>query len=138
MSAADKAKLDGDDTGLSLGPIRVRTGQVQTTDATVTTVVSYAMTDETVAAFDVVVTAARRTNVTKAGRWKRSVVYRRTSAGSATIVGAIENGTDQETDSAWDVTIDTSTATVRVRVTGASSTNINWTAEMRIQETLAT
>ncbi len=113
-------------------------GEVQTTDATVTTVASFAMNDETLAAFDVIVTAARGTNVTKGGRWKRSVVYRRTSAGAPTIVGAIETGTDEETDAAWDVTIDVSSNTVRVRVTGAGSTNVNWTCELRVQETLAT
>jgi hypothetical protein len=112
--------------------------EVATTDATVTTLTSFTMVDETIAAFDVVVTAARRTNVTKGGRWKRSVVYRRTSAGAATIVGTLETGTDQETDAAWDVTIDTSTNDVRVRVTGAAATDINWTCEMRVQETLAT
>ncbi len=113
-------------------------GEVQTTDATVTTVASFAMNDETLCAFDVVVTAARGTNVTKGGRWKRSVVYRRTSAGAPTIVGTLESGTDEETDAGLDVTIDVSSNTVRVRVTGIIATNFNWTCELRVQETLAT
>lgn len=118
--------------------IRSQAAEVSTTDATVTTLTSFAMADESLVAFDVVVTAARQTNVTKGGRWKRSVVYRRTSAGAPTIVGTLESGTDQETDAGWDVTIDVSSNDVRVRVTGAAATNINWTCELRAQETLAT
>jgi hypothetical protein len=130
---------DANDTSLSLCPIKIRKAQVQTTDATVTTLLSYTMTDETLCAFDVVVTVARRTNVTKGGRYKRSVVYRRTSAGVATIVGTLETGTDQETTAGLDVTIDTDGANaVRVRVTGEAATNYNWACEMRIEETLAT
>lgn len=120
------------------GVIKSVVAEVQTTDATVTTCGSYTMSDETLCAFDVIVTAARRTNVTKGGRWKRSVVYRRTSAGAPTIVGTLETGTDQETDSAWDVTIDVSSNDVRVRVTGAAATNVNWITEMRVQELPAT
>lgn len=107
--------------------------EVQTTDATVTTVASYAMSDETLCAFDVVVIATKRTTVTEGGRWKRSVVYRRTGAGVATIVGTLETGTDQETSAGLDVTIDTDGAsTVRVRVTGLAATNINWTCRMSV------
>ncbi len=114
-------------------------GEVQTTNDTVTTVVSFTMLDQTLCAFDVIVTAALQTAVTKGGRWKRSVVYRR-AGGVATIVGAIETGTDQETDAGLDVTIDTDGANVvRVRVTGLpATTNLNWTAELRVQETVAT
>ncbi len=112
--------------------------EVQTTDATVTTLASFTQLDETLVAYDVVVTAARGTNVTKGGRYKRSVVYRRTSAGAPTIVGALESGTDEETDAAMDCTIDVSGNAVRVRVTGIAATNFNWTCELRVQETIAT
>lgn len=114
-------------------------GELQTTDDTVTTVVSFTMVDETLCAFDVIVTAALQTAVTDGGRWKRSVVYRRTAAGVPTIVGTLESGTDQEVTAGLDVTIDQDgTDTVRVRVTGIAATNFNWTAELRVQETLAT
>jgi len=71
-------------------------GEVQTTNDTITTVVSFTMLDETICAFDVIVTAALQTNITDGGRWKRSVVYRRTGAGIPLIVGTLESGTDQE------------------------------------------
>lgn len=113
-------------------------GEVSTADDTVTTLASFAMLDETLCAFDVVVTAASKTTVTIGGRWKRSIVYRRTGGGVATIVGAIETGTDQETDAELDVNIDTDGAeVVRVRVTGIAATDLNWTCELRVQETLS-
>ncbi len=112
-------------------------GDVTTSGNSATTVASYAMTNETLCAFDVIVTAARATNVTKGGRWKRSVVYRRTSSGAPTIVGTLESGTDQETDAGFDVTIDVSSNTVRVRVTGIAANDIHWNAELRVQESAA-
>jgi hypothetical protein len=113
--------------------------EVQTTDATQTTCGTFTMADETLCAFDVIVTAAKRTTVDKGGRWKRSVVYRRTGGGTPTIVGSLESGTDQETDAGWDVTIDVSSNDVRVRVTGGiATTNVNWSAEIRVQEQLST
>jgi hypothetical protein len=97
------------------------------------------MLDETMCAFDVIVCAALQTNVTDGGRWKRSVVYRRTGGGVPTIVGTLESGTDQEVTAGLDVTIDQNGVdTVRVRVTGIAATNFNWTAELRVQETVAT
>lgn len=113
-------------------------GDVTTTDATVTTLASHSMTDETLCAYDVIVTACKGTAATKGGRWKRSVVYRRTSAGVSTIVGTLESGTDQETDASLDVTIDTDGAhLVRVRVTGIAATTFHWNAELRVQQSAA-
>jgi hypothetical protein len=108
---------------------------VQTTDDTVTTLEAFTMADLTICAFDVVVTAVT-SDGTKGGRWKRSVVYQR-AGGAATIVGAIETGTDQETDAGLDVTIDTSTNDVRVRVTGLDATILRWGCELRVQEQAA-
>jgi len=114
-------------------------GELQTTNGTDGYIVSFTMLNETMCAFDVVVCAALQTNVTDGGRWKRSVVYRRTGGGAPTIVGTLESGTDQEVTAGLDVTIDQNGVdTVRVRVTGIAATNFNWTAELRVQETVAT
>lgn len=109
----------------------------QSDAAATTTLYQFAMSDETLCAFDVIVTCARRTNVTKGGRYKRSVAYRRTGGGAPTIVGSLENGTDQETTSGDNVTIDVSGNNVRVRITAADSDSRNWFGEIRIQETVA-
>jgi hypothetical protein len=120
------------------GSVRSVVGEVQTSSTSQTTVASYAMTDETLCAFDVIVTCARRTNVTKGGRWKRSVVYRRTSAAAPAIVGTLETGTDQETTAGDDVTVDVSGSSIVVLVTAADADARNWLCELRVQETLAT
>jgi len=112
--------------------------EVQTSSTTTTTAGSFTVPDETLCSFDVVVTYARRTNVTKAARYKRSVSYRRTSGGAPTIVGSLETGTDQETTAADDVTIDVSSNDVRVRVTAADADNRNWTAHIVVHEQLST
>ena len=115
-------------------------GELQTSaaGASATPLASYTMVDESICAFDVVVTMARQTNVTKGGRYKRSVAYRRTAGGAPAIVGAIETGTDQETTAGDDVTINVSGNIVRVIVTAADADPRNWTCELRVQETLAT
>lgn len=111
--------------------------EVQTSSTTQTTCGSYTMTNETLVAFEILVTCARRTNVTKGGRYKRSVVYRRTSSGSPTIVGSLESGTDQESTAGDDVTIDVSSNDVRVRVTAADTDGRNWTTEIYVTEQTA-
>ncbi len=108
-----------------------------TTNATQVAIITFPMVDETACAFDVIVTACRSPAATKGGRWKRSAVYRRTSGGSATIIGTIETGTDQETDAGFDVTFSVSSSSVRVMITGLASNTIHWTAELRVQETAA-
>jgi hypothetical protein len=110
-------------------------GEVQTSSVSATTVASYTMSDETHCQFDAIVTFARRTNVTKAGTYKLSVAYRRTSAGAPTIVGALVSQPEQETTAGDTVTIDVSTNDVRVRVTAADTDGRNWTCELRVQET---
>jgi hypothetical protein len=112
-------------------------GEVTTSSTSATTVASYAMTDETHAQFDAIITYGRKTATTKAATYKRSVAYRRTSGGAPTIVGSLVAGTDQETTSADDVTIDVSSNTVRVRVTAADSDDRYWMCDLRIQEVIS-
>ncbi len=114
-------------------------GELQTTDATASNILTFTMVDETVCSFDVVVTACLQGAATDGGRWKRSVVYRRTGAGVPAIIGTLETGTDQEVSAGLDVTIDSDGVdTIRVRVTGILATNFNWSCELRVQETRAT
>jgi hypothetical protein len=121
----------------ALGSIFPVVGTAQTSSTTPEIIASYAMADETMCAFDAIVTSARRTNVTKAGRWKLSVVYRRTGGGAPTIVGSLEAPPGQETE-ANTVTIDVSSNTVRVLGTAADSDPRNWMCELRVQKMLAT
>lgn len=107
---------------------------VTTTDATVTTLTSYTMSDETMCYFTVIVTAARLTNVTKAAAYERRVAYRRTGGAAPTIIGSLVSGTDQETDAGMNVTIDVSSNDVRVRVTGVAANSLRWGCSLVVQE----
>jgi hypothetical protein len=73
----------------------------------------------------VMIVAASSTNT---ACYARQVCIRNT-AGTTAIVGSVQTiGTDQETDAAWDVTVeanDTNDA-LRILVTGAASTTIRW------------
>jgi hypothetical protein len=73
------------------------------------------------------ITAASTTNTAS---YARQVCIRNT-AGTTSLVGSVQTiGTDQETDAAWDVTVqanDTNDA-LQILVTGAASTTIRWLA----------
>lgn len=114
--------------------------EVQTVDDTITTLSSFIMVDETLCAFDVIVTAVLQGAATDGGRWKRSVAYSRTAAGIPLIVGTLETvGLDQKISGGLDVNIDDNGVdTIRVRVTGIAATNFNWGCELRVQESLTT
>lgn len=108
---------------------------VATANATVTTVASYTMADESICYFRATVTAARGTNVTKGAVYVREVAYRRTGGGVATIVGSLSSVLTSETDAAMDATIDTDAAnTVRVRVTGIAATAFTWSCTLEVME----
>ncbi len=113
-------------------------GEVQTSSTSQTTLASFTMADESHCSFDIIVTYARRTNVTKRATFRRAVSYYRTSAGGATISGSLESGVDQGLTSGDAVTVDASGNDVRVRVTAADTDPRNWSCEIRAQETLAT
>lgn len=133
---------DTDDVSLAYGSFRVRKGQVRTTSATPAPIAQYVMLNESQAAYEVTITGVSETAATNSGRWKFSVVYKRTAAGVATIVGSLDTSSvPQKTAgaSAWAPTINTDGAsTVRAMAVGVAATNIRWTVEMRIQETIST
>ena len=112
-------------------------GEVSTSSVTQTTILSFAMADESSVVLDAIVSHSRRTNVTKAGCWKRLACYRRTGGGAPTLVGAIQSGTDLETTPSDDVTFTVSGNTVRVSVTAADTDPRTWLGELRVQETRA-
>ncbi|AUX42640.1 uncharacterized protein SOCE26_040730 [Sorangium cellulosum] len=113
----------------------VRTGGVAVTEnATTATAASYAVPDDTVAHVAAVVVARNRSTGDSAV-FRRTVGVKRHDSGPATLVGAVQTfGSDGEdaAASAWDVTLDTSGNDVRVRVTGAASTNVSWFAHLEV------
>lgn len=138
VAGAERLNIQKDRVVFSgtLATIHSIEAELQTAAGTIATLASFTMADNTLCAFDVIITFARRSSVTKAGRYKRSFVYRR-AGGAPTIVGSVESGTDQQTE-ANTITIDTNSNDVRVRVTPADADGRNWIIEMRVQETLST
>lgn len=103
--------------------------KVRTTDATVTTLVSYAIpTDTAVKITGAVI--ARRTGGA-AGAAQDCAAYSvdclvKVTAGTAAQVGAGGVTTVGESQAGWDVTLSASGADMRIRVTGAANNAITW------------
>lgn len=112
------------------GISRMATGsaKVLTTDATVTTVQTYTIPASTTWAFDGYV-VCRRTGGSS-GTAEDGASYRvegviKNVAGTATSIGSTVTVIG-ESQAAWDVTVDVTGATARIRVTGAANNNISW------------
>ena len=108
------------------------TGDVDTTDATWTTILTLSPGVSTGLTLRGSV-AAIKSDGTKAGGWDFTVRVRRPSSGNpvtgtAFFALAEHDGTD------WDVRVQTSGATVVVQVQGEAATNITWRAEIAATE----
>lgn len=114
---------------------KVYQGRVATTDATVTTINTVAITASNTYLLEARV-VARRTGGT-AGTADDGAVYIRramitTKAGTVTI-NATQDGLTQEDQAGWDCTLAVSGANVLVRVTGAVDNSITWHSTLTVQ-----
>ncbi len=128
--AGDVRRYDGNQFVLSPGEVK---NEVSTTDATVTTIATIPIPDDTAVWIETDV-IARRTNAAGRGKWKRGALVYREAAGAATLEGAVWTPLTVESDGAWDVTIDVDGNDARVRVTGVASQDINWTSRHTVEE----
>ena len=104
--------------------------QVQTTNATPTTLSTIVLADDTTYVIEARI-VARDTGGTKRASYVRTVMAHRQSAGSATLGGAgIEADFTDETTAAWDATFVVSGNNVLVQVTGEAATTIDWAADV--------
>ncbi|MCI0341690.1 MAG: hypothetical protein L0216_11180 [Planctomycetales bacterium] len=111
-----------------LTPHRI-SATVQTTNATQTTVLSYTIPDETTFLARAIVLAMRQSSTSCAG-YRREVWGKRQSAGAPTI-GAIVGDTWEDVAS-WDATYTISGNDLRVSVTGAAGSTIDWLATLEL------
>lgn len=107
-------------------PIRAR---VATTDATVTTLFTATVpVNHTVIVSGYVV--ARRTGgsggAANDGAGYRVEFCAKNTSGTAALIGAGTVTVLGESQAGWDVTLDASGGTIRVRVTGAANNNVSW------------
>ena len=109
-------------------------GRLTTTDATVTTILTLDIEDN--AAYRVTVEVlARQTNAANRAAYVREFLVYREAAGAATQEGStLARVTDIESNAAWDVTVDVTGNTARVRVTGAVGATINWQADAVVRK----
>jgi len=107
--------------------------EVTTADATITDIHTWTITDEATTIADVVLSAVSDDGVTSDG-WKGTIMFNR-DGGTVTATTPI---TTQLGASALVFTLDNSTSTGRVRVTGIAATNIRWVATVRLQVTTTT
>ncbi len=110
------------------GVTRSRIFTVTTTNATETTLATIALDDDTVTKLDVLI-VARNTGAAEGAQFNLSMGYLR-DGGAPVAIGTVTSSDARSTSGAttWTATIDVSSNDARVRVTGANSTNINWTA----------
>jgi hypothetical protein len=101
-------------------------GTVQTTDATQTNVLTYALLDASVYSITAYVTARDSSGNCK--MFHRAICAKR-SGGGATLVGNVMSlvaDQGEAASTAWACTVDVSGNDVRVRVTGQAATTIDW------------
>ena len=99
-----------------------------TSDATPTNIVSFTPTASTGYQVIAYITALK-TDQSALGIYTRRAAFRVSSGGAVTQVSTTQTiGTDIEDTAGWDATIDTSGGAIRVRVTGAAATAVEWSA----------
>lgn len=110
---------------------------VKTTDATVTTVQTLNIPDNSITLVESYVVGQRTggsagTTGDGAGYIRRAT-YKRTGGGAPALIGAVQDGFTAESQAGWDCTLDVSGNTVRVRITGAVNNNVTWNSTILIK-----
>jgi hypothetical protein len=122
--------------GNSKVTLRTDISNVQTTNATQTTVYSWTLTNNALTSVDVTIVAIHST-INDGARFKRGAEFINKAGAVSQINTTNDNGTNTSAGLTWDATIDFSGTTGRVRVTGATSTTIQWGAVVEIREIIA-
>lgn len=111
------------------------TATVSTTDATVTSLMTLTIPASTTVAIHGYVTARRTggsSGTAEDGAYYERAVAIKNVAGTATIVGSVASIATMEDQAGWDCTFDVTGATVRCRITGAASNNVNWKGTFKV------
>ncbi len=106
---------------------------VSTTDATLTTIATIAITDDTVVEIKATV-VGRRTNAADRGGFIRQATVFREAAGSATLEGSVTTTRSRKSDPQYDVEINVSGNNALIQVQGDTAHNINWKSHHTIIE----
>lgn len=119
-------------TGANGLPIEM-TGTATTNDATVTTLISAAIADQTC----VLATArvsARQTNGVERATYIRTVQVYREGGGAVLGAAGVQTDFTDESDAAWDCTFDVNGNDLRLRVTGDAGNDVDWAGVLELVE----
>jgi hypothetical protein len=114
-------QVDGGNTGIVYAAQQSAT----TVDATVTTIYTLSLSDNTAYLVDAFC-VARRTDAADRAAYRVTVAAYREAAGSATIQGAETDLHTAESDATWDASFAVSGNDLLFQVTGAAAKTINW------------
>lgn len=115
--------------------VDVQPKNVQTTNATVTTLDSFTIATNTTLIISAVITAVKSDN-SQGASYIRTAAFRN-NAGTVAQISTTQDGGTFEDDATWDATIDNLTTTIRIRVTGKAATTIRWTCVSSRVEVIA-
>lgn len=106
-----------------------------TTDATVTTIATIPIPDDTAVWIETNI-QNRRTDVAGRGKWKRGALIYREAAGAATMEGGVWTPLTIKSaiPAVWDVDIIVSGNNALIQVTGAAAQSLNWTSRHTLEE----
>jgi hypothetical protein len=107
------------------------TASVDTTDATLTTIATIALTDDTVYFIEAILTA-RQTNAANRAIYRRLGCFYREAAGGATRQGNLRSPVTIESNGLWDFQVNTSANNVLLQVQGVAAANVSWEVEYKI------
>jgi hypothetical protein len=105
-----------------------------TSNASSTVAYSFNIANNATTHLDVVITATLNSN-TQGGSFKRSADFRNNSGTAAQINATQDGGSNLDAGLTWTATIDRSSTTARVLVTGAAGTTIRWGVYVSVMET---
>lgn len=106
------------------------TAAVQTTTGSATDLWATTLADNTLYWVEISVIGRDTAGVDRAYYVRTFYAYRQ---GGGAVLGNIVYLISEETSSAWDVTVTTSTNDIKIQVTGAGSTTINWAGTVKMQ-----
>lgn len=119
--------------GNSKTTITTDIANVSTTSATVTDLYTWTIANNAITVADFVITGLQ-TGIANAASYKRTVTFMN-NAGTVTQIASVRDNGSDETDSSWDIIVDNSTTTGRLRVQGTAN-NITWACVVQLMETI--
>lgn len=124
--AATEFDLTLGGSGTSIWDIEDKTAEVQTTDATVTTLDTITIPDNSAGILTVQLTG-KKSDHSAAITGEKKVRWRKAS-GTITLGTIIDSMADELDSLTWTWTLDTSSGNIRIRVTGVAATTVDWNA----------